>query len=300
MTNPRWPRLSRDELVTIIGGYYKFLVEFYIPKSSLKLPPPEGWPSITPETTKGFPRSSIVIDLLKHLPYIDEEHAGHMITHINYKCDVADYSTMSPGQWARDDQWQADNLKEWIEDIQEHKREASQDEDEWEEGYLWYRDEDRDKSADKEEHWFDGDEEADMKMENMIVLANGYESGGLNLILDVFKGIIHEDQIRGSGLTGDTPVEDYFSDLRSKLEKLEIVPIPGDERHEGDFWEGAKAIPVDDVSEELITFDEDENVRECRKIYRSFGWPREAYRKEEAVAAIKAYMRRARASDEAE
>jgi hypothetical protein len=298
MTNPPWPRLSHDELATIIGDYYKFLVKFYIPELSLKFPPPGGWPSITPETTEGFPRSPMVIDLLKHLPYIDEEHAGTMITHINYKCDVADYSTMTPEQWAEDDQWQADNLKEWIDEIRESKREESQDEDGWEEGYLWYRDEDRDKSADKEENWFDGDEEEDMKMENMIVLASGYESGGLNLILDVFKGEIHEDQIRASGLTGHAPVEDYFGDLKSKLERLEIVPIPGYGRREGDFWEGATAIPVD-VFGESVTFDENEDVRECQKIYKSFAWPGEAYRKEEAVAAIQTYMKRARAREEA-
>lgn len=291
MTNPPWPRLSRDELVTIIGDYYKFLVNFYIPESSLKFPPPAGWPSITPETTKGFPRSPMVIDLLKHLPYIDEEHAGQMITHINYKCDVADYSVMTPDQWATDDQWQAYSVKEWIEEIQESKRDESQDADE-EEGYLWYRDdEDRDRSADEEENWFDGDEEEDMKLENMVVLANGYESCGLTLILDVFKGIIHEDQQEASGLTGEMCVEDYFDKLKSQLEQLVMVPVPGDVDHEGEFWDPRTAIPVD-IFDESVPFDEDEDVRECQKIYKSFGWPSETYRKEEAVAAIQAYWKR--------
>lgn len=260
MTNPPWPRLSRNELVTIIGDYYKFLVKFYIPESSLKFPPPGGWPSITLETTKGFPRSPLVIDLLKHLPYIDEKHAGQMITHINYKCDVADYSTMAPEQWAKDKQWQADSVKEWIEELQEEKREEFPDEDE-EEGYLWYRDEDRDKSADGEENWYDGDEEVDMQMENMIVLANGYESFGLNVILDAFKGEIHEDQIRASGLTGMMCVEDYFEKLKSRLEQLVMVPVPGDAKHEGELWDNRKAIPVD-AFDDSMTFDEDEDVRE--------------------------------------
>lgn len=239
-----------------------------------------------------------MIDLLKHLPYIDEKHAAEMITHINYKCDVADYSVMTPEQWANDDQWQADSVRDWIEEIQERKREGSLDEDE-EEEYLWYRDEDRDKSADKAGNWWDGDEEEDMKMENMIVLANGYESGGLNIVLDVFKGEIHEDQIRASGLTGMMSVEDYFDRLKCQLELLVMVPVPGDEDHEGDFWDRRTAIPVD-VFDESVTFDENEDVRECQKIYKSFGWPGKAYRKEEAVAAIQAYMRRARAREETE
>ncbi|KAF3036808.1 hypothetical protein E8E12_005642 [Didymella heteroderae] len=298
MTNPPWPRLSRDELVTIIGDYYKFLVKFYIPESSLKFPPSGGWPSITPETTKGFPRSPMVIDLLKHLPYIDEKQAGQMITHINYKCDVADYSTMTSEQWAEDDQWHAESLKDWIEEIQAG-REDLQDEDK-DEGYLWFRDEDRDKSADEEENWFNGDEEEDMKIENMVVLATGYESGGLTLILDVFKGTIHEDQIRCGGLQGEKSVEHYFDNLKCKLEKLEIIPIPGDADHEGDFWEGAKAIPMEVVFDGSVTFeDDDDDVRECQKIYKSFGWPGDAYRKEEAVAAIQAYVRRAEAREQA-
>lgn len=296
MTNPPWPRLSRDELATIIGDYYKFLVKFYIPESSIKFPPPEGWPSITPETTKGFPRSPAVIDLLKHLPHIDEKHAGQMITHINYKCDVADYSVMIPEQWAQDDQCHAHSLKEWIEEIQKRREEADPHDEDEHEDYLWYRDEDRDKAADEEEDWFDSDEEEDMKMENMIVLANGYESGGLTFILDVFKGMIYEDQIRMNGLIGETPVEAYFNDLKSKLERLECFPVPGDEKNEGDFCEGAEPIPVDDVFDETLEVDDGDHKRICPRIYKSFGWPGATYRKEEAVAAIQAYVRRVEAA----
>jgi hypothetical protein len=33
-------------------------------------------------------------------------------------------------------------------------------------------------------------------MTHMLCLATGYESGGHNIVLDVFAGVIHEDMIR--------------------------------------------------------------------------------------------------------
>lgn len=297
MPNPERPRLSRDELVTIIGDYYKFLVKFYIPESSLKFPPQGGWPSITPETTKGFPRPPMVIDLLKHSPYIDQKHAGDMVTNIHYKCDVTDYSVMTPEQWAEDDQYGVESLQEWIEELEEGRKESPQDEDE-DEGYLWYRDEDRDKEADEEENWFDGDDPEDIKLENMVVLANGYESGGRVLILDVFKGNIYEDMIRCSGLQSETPIECYFDDLKSKFERLKFIPIPGDERHEGDLCEDAEPIPEGEEFDESEAVDDEDPRRQYQRIYRSFGWPGENYRKDEAVAAARAYARRLESRDE--
>lgn len=291
MTNPPWPRLARDELVNIIGDYYKFLAKFYIPESSLRIPPPGGWPSITPETTKGFPRPPMVVDLLRHLPYVDEKHAGQMITNIHYKCDVADYSAMTPEQWAEDRQYGAESVQEWIKEIEERRRADLRDEDD-DEGYLWYQDEDRDRGADNEENWFDGDDEEDIKIENMIVLANGYESGGHTLILDVFKGNIYEDQMRCSGLQSETPVECYFEDLKSKSERLEIIPIPGDEEKEGDLWEGAEAVQIEEDYDESLNVDNGNQERQYQSIYRRFGWPGNDYRKSEALAAIRAFAKR--------
>ncbi|KAF1357761.1 hypothetical protein EJ07DRAFT_180808 [Lizonia empirigonia] len=187
MPNPPWQRLTRDQLVTIIGDYYKFLTRFYIPSETLKFPPPEGWPNITPETTKDFPRSPIVIDLLKHLPYIDEKESGNMVTNIHHKCDVVDYSTVKPDDWGHEYfQSGATSIVEWIEEIEERKQGDAGDNDD-DEGYLWYRDEDRDKDADDEENWWDGDDPEDLKLENMIVLADGYESGGRCLTIGCQK-----------------------------------------------------------------------------------------------------------------
>jgi hypothetical protein len=88
----RPPRLPRDELIATITSFYTFLTSMYLPSSALKLPPPEGGHSITPETTRGLNKSALVVDLMRHLPYIDDSRKGEMKTMIHYKSDVVDYS----------------------------------------------------------------------------------------------------------------------------------------------------------------------------------------------------------------
>jgi hypothetical protein len=125
------PRLSRDELVTIISDFYTFLTTFYIPACSLKHPPPGGWPNITPETTKGFNKAPYVIDLMKHLPYIDEADAQEMITNIHYKCDVVDCSVFTAEDFASERPHVGENGLEWtIKQQEERKREKEGDADE--------------------------------------------------------------------------------------------------------------------------------------------------------------------------
>jgi hypothetical protein len=117
------PRLSREELVTIISDFYTFLTTFYIPSSSLKHPPPGGWPNITLETTKGFNKAPYAIDLMKHLPYIDEAGAQEMITNIHYKCDVVDYSVLTAEDFASERLHFGENALEWsIKQQEERKR----------------------------------------------------------------------------------------------------------------------------------------------------------------------------------
>ncbi|KAF2629316.1 hypothetical protein BU25DRAFT_456991 [Macroventuria anomochaeta] len=297
MTNPPWQRLTRDQLATVIGDYYKFLTRFYIPESALKFPPPGGWPNISPETTKGFPRSPIVIDLLRRLPYIDEGDAGTMTTNIHYKSDVVDYSTWEPHQWAEDDQSGALSVQQWVEELEERKRDKPKDEEE-EEGYLWYQDEGRDKDADDEENWFDGDDPEDIKLEHMIVIADGYESGGRAIVLDVVKGNIYEDILACSGLKSEMAVEDYFDDLKTKFEKLEMVPVPGLGHHEGTLYGDIEGVPEVHEFDKSFTADDKDAAQQYKKIYQSFGWPGETYRKEEALAAIRAHAQRRSEAEE--
>ncbi|KAF2226427.1 hypothetical protein BDZ85DRAFT_256148 [Elsinoe ampelina] len=96
--------LSREEIVTTIRDFYEYLVRLYIPESALKLPPPGGWPNITAASTVDFGKSEFVVDLIRHLPYIEAEddHDGNR-HNINFKCIVQDYSTYTASDFAKPD-----------------------------------------------------------------------------------------------------------------------------------------------------------------------------------------------------
>ena len=322
------PRLSRDELVAIIGGFYKFLVRFYLPSAVLKQPPPEGWPNITPETTKGFGKSPIVLDLLKHLPYIDETRAHEMMTNIHYKCDVVDYSTRTQadfepdGKCYDDDRFNDDLHRElqdddeeedWPKESEEAGKGGSDNEEgkrsqerdnqrideeqvEWEGDRVDEDDGSSQKSPeeDEDQDWeyedlsdWDYDGET-TQIADLVTLAKGYESGGHQIVLDVFNGVIHEEIVRFDVMP-PVCVEYYFQGLQQKYESLELVPIPGEQ------FEDFSKIGEDEVLKNPTELDKDAsmklwreaNARWFKKIYWDYGWPGEGYRREEALAEIR-------------
>ncbi|KAF1944497.1 hypothetical protein EJ02DRAFT_452360 [Clathrospora elynae] len=301
MSPTKQPRLTRSQLVTIITDYYVFLTKFYISPSALKYPPPEGWPNITVETTKDLDKAPIVIDLIKHLPYIDEAQANEMVTNIHYKSDVVDYSVLTPERFADEIVFNGEEgLRWWVEDMEREKKESEEENDESQEE----EDEEGDDEDDEENspadettpNWWDGDNPDNIILPNMIVLAKGYESGGRDIILDVFKAVIHEDMIR-CNLLPSVEIAAFFHDLRCKLESLKYVPVPGD-----DFYED---VPELDKGEDLevrhlTAKQRDEmspshvsahDAKQYQKIYRWYGWPGEAYNKEGALVAIEEYRR---------
>ncbi|KAF3007098.1 hypothetical protein E8E14_007652 [Neopestalotiopsis sp. 37M] len=91
---------ERDKIVEAITNFYSLLTELFLPTSVLKLPPAGGWPNIWsgPAT---FHKTDLVMDLLRHLPYIAND--GPTANSIHYKCNVVDYSTFGPSEFARAD-----------------------------------------------------------------------------------------------------------------------------------------------------------------------------------------------------
>ncbi|KAI0017891.1 hypothetical protein F4780DRAFT_566146 [Xylariomycetidae sp. FL0641] len=59
---------SRDEVISVIRIYYHFLTKLYLDESEVVSPPSEGWPTIANLRCMG--KTDEVIELLKHLPYI--------------------------------------------------------------------------------------------------------------------------------------------------------------------------------------------------------------------------------------
>ncbi|KAF2732844.1 hypothetical protein EJ04DRAFT_578037 [Polyplosphaeria fusca] len=56
----------RDDVVSAVTDYYKFLINFYLHDSLQLAPAGSGWTNITPLTLK---KTDAVIDLVRHLPY---------------------------------------------------------------------------------------------------------------------------------------------------------------------------------------------------------------------------------------
>jgi hypothetical protein len=61
------PTIGRDEIVEIVSNFHTFLTTHsFLPASSIKKPPSEGWPEEYREIWRKMSRSEEVIDLLAH------------------------------------------------------------------------------------------------------------------------------------------------------------------------------------------------------------------------------------------
>ncbi|EXA43030.1 hypothetical protein FOVG_08063 [Fusarium oxysporum f. sp. pisi HDV247] len=60
------PRLTPDELGALFIDFYTFLTTLKYDKSHLKIPPPTGWPELTPESCAYF-KSDYAIEVIRHL-----------------------------------------------------------------------------------------------------------------------------------------------------------------------------------------------------------------------------------------
>jgi hypothetical protein len=85
------PPYSRDEVVAEVTKFYESLTTLHVPKSAIKYPPPGGWPHIGPNflTTK----TERVNELLKFLPYIQEDEENIHQYQVFESCAVLDYSS---------------------------------------------------------------------------------------------------------------------------------------------------------------------------------------------------------------
>jgi hypothetical protein len=72
---------SRDECIAAITDYYEFLTAMYMRDSSVVKPPDDGWPSITADNFRDLGKTDEVIELLRHLPYVQDNRFGDHETH---------------------------------------------------------------------------------------------------------------------------------------------------------------------------------------------------------------------------
>lgn len=83
--------------------YYQFLTKMpFLEPSDILYPPPEGWPQITKERLAK--KSDEVIELLRHLPYVDSRREVWQIMPDSRPCDYVnkhpkDYKPYTPGDF---------------------------------------------------------------------------------------------------------------------------------------------------------------------------------------------------------
>ncbi|PGH00367.1 hypothetical protein GX51_05866 [Blastomyces parvus] len=83
------------ELGAIVLDFYLFLTTLHYNRADLKIPPPGGWPGLTPEVCAGV-KSDYAVKVLRHLPYFKRPTGcHHNPSQFHYKSEVIDYSSCS-------------------------------------------------------------------------------------------------------------------------------------------------------------------------------------------------------------
>ncbi|RKK93302.1 hypothetical protein BFJ71_g9637 [Fusarium oxysporum] len=70
--------------------FYTFLTTLHYDKSHLKIPPPTGWPELTPESCAYF-KSDHTMEVIRHLPYFDST----CIEYVHYKSKILDHTAFT-------------------------------------------------------------------------------------------------------------------------------------------------------------------------------------------------------------
>jgi hypothetical protein len=152
-------------------------------------------------------------------------------------------------------------------------------------GRGYFRNEDRSQEY-AETEYFDGDWH-DIELRDVVFIAWGHESGGRDLMLDVRRGAIIEEEIR-IGHVGVWDVRAYFDRMKDAYRTLKLIPWLGDDVVEA--WDVDER--DDEISiQELLAQNSDYNwlsyldTQYGRQIYRQHGWP-DAFRKDDMEKAV--------------
>ena len=73
---------SRQEVIDAATDFYTFLTHLHVPDATLLIAPSTGWPDITAESHALFHKNDEVLELMRHLPYI--ERHNHSTAHPVY------------------------------------------------------------------------------------------------------------------------------------------------------------------------------------------------------------------------
>jgi hypothetical protein len=174
----------------------------------------------------------------------------------------------------------------------------------WKCTLLSYIDPDEHENAEYREDFTLGEMNADFMSDqgpvdqaNLLVIAWGYESGGINLILDVVHGQITQDII-GVDVESPEDVQEYFDKKKTAFRAMKLIGCPGRETWLSDHV-GPSDAPIRQDRSEPITEEEvraqskkwgtDLDREYVKQVWKQHGWP-DAFRREEAVKSIESFM----------
>ena len=133
-------------------------------------------------------------------------------------------------------------------------------------------------------------------MKYRVVLAEGHESNGVNLLLDTMSGMIFEEVIGAySGKTLYTKT--FFKEKKREYMNCELLFIPGDDPILIENQPTSECLESEDEATATEpSFPGTPFLRTnmdsqwIRHLYRSHGWPSRAWKKDEGLAAIADYV----------
>lgn len=259
----------RDTLVAPFYTYYAFLGTLHLPNpdSAIRLPPPGGWPHITRDicAATGFGKTNFAADVLRHLPSVQDDRRQN--THnTDFRSSALDYSLSSP--WSLP-------AREFLSDVTVQQ------------GLM-------------KVHEVAGP----TGLAHTLVVARAQGTGGVELYLDTWTGVVHEllVNVRSGGGGGvSLPVREYFAYKTRQCRELRQVFVPGQDG----YWGGldAEEAPYDAAAmeeagggrpshpDDVFRLEGDKGDLEwVRHLYRKFGWPGEGWRKEDCMKAIAEYV----------
>ncbi|KAK3179573.1 hypothetical protein K4F52_008990 [Lecanicillium sp. MT-2017a] len=254
------PPFSPRQLGDMLLEYYRFLTTLHFNRAELRVPPEAGWPQLTDEYCADF-KAPFALETLRHLPFWQSaDNDLEYLQIAEYNSRFINYLALSSAEFA-----------------------------EFDTKLYPYYEGDREAGADFQQ---------DPDRSHCILLAKGSETGGVNLILDTYRGVILKDMVAMDVNSHD--IKEYLDGLQDKFRTLEFIPssvgrvtLDGD-----DVTEATERITEQQLVDQRFQEGEDEpdwgtdlEMRFVRQVYREHGWPR-AFQKEAAFAAVDRVIQR--------
>jgi hypothetical protein len=243
---------SHDATVEAVRKYFQFLAVMYMDESKIIEPPEGGWDTISPEGWPNFDKTEEVVDLLRHLPYLET------YTNIAPHCEFMAWHSVPADLDGAD-------LKEATEPHPEEAQIPSHIVGltaPTANGLIFLLDTELGVI-----YWHECMSEAKVEIPEVHPDAYG--------MLD--DELIPEDQVEWRADSGIWEISDFFEMLKANFRTLNFVPF-----HQNlvrAAWYGRTA-------------EDQETLEGVQKIYKDHGWPDLArYRKNDCLATIDAFLK---------